>query len=567
MSNPSFSNIDRWLFELMEGNLSEEQIAQLEAFLLQHPELDVDRDMWQVAKVDPVEVEFPGQQKLIRRRPVGLYMSLGMASVAAFTTLGILIHSGNGNALSSDQNQISSSDSQGGLEKAIAAVDRSTGHLARSENSETYTTAVANESLGAAVTSGGDYSSQTTSTAEIMNRTNSMRTDAVATNTQHTQSTQPAFTTGAGQAPEKQAHLQTSPPEEITFHLNDKTAGSQRSMNSQGYSRFESSSYKESFSSKMSKMGRAVQRMLDNPVALKNFKDPHYHIPGMLPGDINFGSVGTLLATRVQTMSRLQWAGQDNEQLINSVSIDGYNYGMRGGLGLQINHSYYGNGAIQNSCAALTYSPKFSVTREIIVEPSIRFKMGNKTIDPQQITTGSPVEMERRNVHNFYEQGQQPIGRNLWYKDLGLGLMVNTRWFYAGIQADNLLQHYDNIYSSDLSDPRRAGKHMVITAGTDYQSRKEHFTVSPYLVYQQYESLSEGWLGVNFRYHWITVGGALSSSMEPAASLGLKFDHFMVTYNADYTYSGMLNNRQLSHQLTLRFLTKPSRIGQRLLNL
>ena len=49
MSNPSFSNIDRWLFELNEGNLSPEQVHQLKVFLLQHPELDIDKNMWELA--------------------------------------------------------------------------------------------------------------------------------------------------------------------------------------------------------------------------------------------------------------------------------------------------------------------------------------------------------------------------------------------------------------------------------------------------------------------------------------------------------------------------------------
>ena len=90
MSNPSFSNIDRWLFELMEGNLTPEQEAQLEAFLLMHPELDVDRDSWELAKVDSnAIVEFPDKHKLSKRRPIGLYMSLSFASMAGLIAIGL----------------------------------------------------------------------------------------------------------------------------------------------------------------------------------------------------------------------------------------------------------------------------------------------------------------------------------------------------------------------------------------------------------------------------------------------------------------------------------------------
>jgi hypothetical protein len=92
MSNPSFSNIDRWLFELVEGNLSPEQIAQLEAFLLRHPELDVDRDMWDLAKIEQQEVVYPHQDKFIKRKPIGLYMMAGMTSIAIFVSIGLVEH-------------------------------------------------------------------------------------------------------------------------------------------------------------------------------------------------------------------------------------------------------------------------------------------------------------------------------------------------------------------------------------------------------------------------------------------------------------------------------------------
>jgi hypothetical protein len=144
--------------------------------------------------------------------------------------------------------------------------------------------------------------------------------------------------------------------------------------------------------------------------------------------------------------------------------------------------------------------------------------------------------------------------------------MVNTKWFFVGVQADNLFQHYDNIYSSSQTDLRKAGRHFVATLGTDYESSKENLSISPYIVFQKQENLAEAWLGANVRYHWLTIGGAISSSLEPAVSIGLKFNRFMVAYNADLTTSQMLNKANLSHQITFRFLSKPSRVGQRLIN-
>ena len=591
MSNPSFSNIDRWLFELMEGNLSEEQVAQLETFLIQHPELDVDRDMWELSKVDNFVVAYPHTDKIIRRRPVGLFMSMGMASIAGIIALGTVMY-----WPSAVEQSTSVLTSQTKTKKTIHKVDL--------QSAETQTTSED-------VTGSGTMAATATSTFQevvpqaIQNQVGVEQTDrsnvemasgemantidspnnVTNENSIHLSSLQQIneqTTVVLLSKQEEDKSVTTKEIEEVDaineqseltekviqdVSMNETVSEQEVKTTTTPRTTQTHSVYKETFSSKLRQAGRALSRMLDNPIALKNLKDPHYHIPGMQPTEVNFGSVGTLLATRVQTISRLQWAGQPNQQLINSVSVDGYSYGMRGGLGLVLSHSQYADGGIQNIQSSFTYSPKFSVSRNVIVEPSFRFTMGNKTIDPTKIQTGSMVEMERLNPHQFYAVGQMPIGRSLWYRDLGLGLSVNTRWFYASVQGDNLLKHTDNIYSSNLTDIRRSGQHFIATLGTDYESRKENFGVSPYLVYQQYETLKEAWLGVNLRYKWITVGGAISSQLDPAVSVGIKFNHFMLAYNADMTHSEVLGKQFLSHQLTIRILTKPSRMGQRLLNL
>lgn len=565
MSNPSFSNIDRWLFELMEGNLSPEQIAQLEAFLLKHPELDVDRDMWELAKIQIREVEYPHHQKLMKRRPVGLYMSLGFASMAVMIGLGFYSFFGDFTKLSAGG--LSFAESNENLNgskpsKEVAESDRHRSGFVGKKMSSVDEAFNAHPYNNHAV----EMPLAALSPFDQLNvhPLESIHSEVLMAQNNQNLSAEGSF--GSGNSLNKNEKvLKTQKVKELNYARNErnllyikKDAGSVQ--------RFEKTDYKLSFSTKLSRMGRKVQRMLDNPVALKNMKDPHYHIPGMQATDINFGSVGTLLSTRVQTLSRAQWYGENNQQFTNRLMIDGYSYGVRGGFGFQFDHNYYGDGVIQNYTAALIYSPKFSVSRNVVVEPSVRFKMGTKNLDWQKVNYGENVEYDRMNTQTFSTGLEEPIGNQLWYKDLGLGIMVNTKWFFVGVQGDNLFQHYDNIYQYDPLNPRRAGKHFVATIGTDYESSRENFTLSPYAVYQQQENLAEGWVGVNVKYHWITLGGAISNNLEPAASIGVKLDRFMIAYNADYTHSDLLQKSALSHQLSIRFLSKPSRVGQRLLN-
>ena len=111
------------------------------------------------------------------------------------------------------------------------------------------------------------------------------------------------------------------------------------------------------------------------------------------------------------------------------------------------------------------------------IEPSIRFKMGNKSIDKSKMTNIDQVELDRGNAHSFFGNGSEPTGDDLWYKDMGAGLMVNTEWFFAGFQVDNLFRHKDNIYEFDMENPRRADHHFVGTIGTDWVSKKEYWSI------------------------------------------------------------------------------------------
>jgi type IX secretion system PorP/SprF family membrane protein len=563
MSNPSFSNIDRWLFELMEGNLSAEQEQQLEAFLLQHPELDVDRDMWEMATVQKEEVVYPHQDRIIRRKPVGLFMLAGFTSIAIFIGLGIVdFVSSSTNSIYTQQQlaseqttsaqniQSTSSTKQQPAKTVVESTDLMIGKALNEQeasNQSNFSNNGYRAMVAKSVEVRGTNLSDDGYRAMVINPSNESNQSNLSNNSNPSNPSN--LSHPLSQLIEDDLTIIPAQPVDVESYKekNYRTGPIFTASN-----RFSSTDYKESFSSRLSKAKRALTRMMDNPVALKNLKDPYYHIPALQAMDVNFGSVGTLLATRVQTLSRAQWLGAENQQFMNQISVDGYAYGIRGGLGLQLNNGYYANGQIMNSSAAITYSPKFSVNRNILVEPSIRFKMGNKSLNSSKITDLGQAEMDRGNVHEFYPSGSAPMGKDLWYRDMGLGLMVNTKWFFIGVQGDNLFKHYDNIYSN--ATEKRAGTHFIATIGTDYESQRENIGLSPYIVYQQNEQLSEAWLGVNARYEWITMGAAVSSNADFVGSLGMKFNRFAVNYNMDFTHSYLFDKQIISHQLSLRFV-------------
>lgn len=575
MSKPSYSNIELWLFELAEGNLSPDQIEDLRIFLLEHPEIDVDADMWEMAKVQPSKVVVPEglTASLQKERPYSLYTAIGATSMVLLFFVGCyqLL---NVSALEKQRGSVMASQSSSEttkitkenkeleqLQKSIYYLQKENERLTNDLASQRMMTASSTPSFPLdfnAPHAAHDRISQNRNTefnAQVEQSLLKTNSQILNSNSEKNGINDWGSSNFALLDVESNAYVKQFNHNLTEFGV--KSYATNMTSTREYDLASNSSKYKRGIKSRLKSFGRIIQRMMDNPVALKNSRDPHFHVPGMLPTDINFSSTGTLLAIRIQTLSRVQWLGEENEAFMNQLSVDGYSYGMRGGIGVQVSHGMYKNGGLQVADVAVSYAPKLSFSKFISVEPSFRFKMGSKLLDHNKMEGTQSVEFDRQNVYDYYPDGQTPIGRQLWYKDLGAGLMVNTQWFFAGINFDNLLNHQDNVYAAGSA--RNAGTRFTASLGTDWENNRKTMRLSPYVVYNQYENLQELWGGINYRWEWFNVGASVSTNLDPAASIGVNIKKFSLNYNADYTTSLLTNKRSLSHQISLRLLIKPSR--------
>jgi len=603
MSNPSFSNIDLWLFELNEGNLTPTQVEQLQTFLLQHPELDVDKDVWQNARLQRTEeYVYTKKASLIRGNPVFRIMDFASVAVVltAIVTIGIFsndtstksnlarvekdalekVQVSNNSEISEKQKSsifnsrtASIPSVASAFSSAMNAISSSSTPLQFSSNTQaaavTANLIVLNENTVA-----DRVNDENSSTGSVDNLTE----PTLALNSSY-DNIIPARSSGRGLIQDAELLDEnnfTSNSFYEVSHMNlnglDDELGNKdyslmamnkdHELNYFQKKKKTLTKYQLMMKTKAGSFGRKVMGMMNNPIALKNFRDPHYNIPGLSVSDINFSSAGSQLATRVQTLSRLQWQGKENQQLMNQLNLDGYVFAVRGGFSLQLNHSMYKNGGINVADMAIAYSPKISLSNTVSLEPSFRFKMGNKSLNHSKMDGANQLELERGVVEDYYADGSTPIGNNLWYKDFGAGVMVNTQWFFAGVQIDNVFRHKDNMYSNSTDSPRRSEYNIIASAGTDWVSRNKKMSLSPYVVYQNEGELSELWVGANARLNWFMIGASFSSTRNPSATIGARFKNFSIYYNADYSKSIMTGERSLSHQVTLKFLGKQSRFGR-----
>jgi hypothetical protein len=587
MSNPSFENIDKWLFEYVEGNLSPKQITQLETFLLNNPEFEADLDAWQFAKVDSSPVEFPGFAGR-KRRIVPFWISATLVLSAVFVAGGL---TGAYLTLPADQErnvQVESAASTTNYTAAIrpitlnasrAEIERKTSsqNSSKTANSTFVSNSVLNAPLKekrAGVSKRAETKISLESTS--LKKSNSILEDQnkfvlydesfTKSEDENLTTTVPIIEDDVMSANSKEVisdnaiETYSNKSDEVESK-SDKNVSSSNTIAAMTRGDRITSNYSNSFQSKMKSTMRKIVRMTENPIALTNSKDVYYHIPGMQTLNVNAATAGNLLRPRIQSVTRAQWTGQSNQQLFNELSFDTYVRSIRGGIGVQVNHSYYNQGTYNVGQIALTYSPKFTVNKNFTIEPGIRVKMGDKRLNAQNLVQGQIIEMERGNEKIFFNETPQNLIKDLWYKDVALALNTNTKWFSVGFQMDNLGRHSNNVYNS-LGQNDRAGIHYTAHLSTDFISRSKVFSFSPYLMCQKVENLSEIWGGSILRYNKLTFGGAFSSGGDYAASIGLKTKQFMLTYNADMTHSYLTGTRLFSQQLTIRLLMNKGFYGR-----
>ncbi|RFC55392.1 type IX secretion system membrane protein PorP/SprF [Brumimicrobium aurantiacum] len=586
MSNPNFENIDRWFFEYTEGNLTASQENQLMSFLELHPELMSELNIWESSKVKAPVNTSVNTAPLIKKAPV-LLRPIPLAFVSFLALISIW--------LGYSVIPVSPLYVQTNIDAKIIETDEETEFLFAQrnqsqdqddENDSQHHTTSENINNNFKKTNLSSSIVESTTFNSAINKSSS-KSELKKNLTDKKQSDKPNFDEfyktiskdliidEFAYNEELNAEVRTNDLEKITNYLTkriDKGQGSTSiekiAQNTTRKSGQNSSLAKQSSLKKsINKTLRKIKRMADYPLALQNTKTPYFHAPMMTGYKANFAMVGNAPGNRIQATSRSQWTDSENSQLLNTLSWDGYIYAIRGGLGVEVNYNNYKNNELNNYSAAITYSPKFSINKKVSFEPAINFKMGVINLNQESEIIGNSIEVNRNNVVPLFDEQEVANGSQLWYRDLGLGFMINTKSFYAGFNADNIGRHNNNYFSSDIHKEYKSDIYYTAIIGTEYAARTKELKLSGYGLYQKYGNLEEFWLGTNIRYEWLHLGVAANDELDWAGTLGTTFNRLNINYNVDYTQSRLLNKQILSHQLSVRVLLKPSRYAAKFLKL
>ena len=553
-------NFDRWMFDYKEGNLSPREAEAFENFLIQHPEYEVDVDAWDQAYVTSAPVVYPDAKKLEKKRRVGGWYAWSAAAalvlLMATSTLYVLTDNTPGelagvtnakNSFSADQSNLLNGSSfvnkpEDGTHLTVAsdlAFNRLTnvaGENVGQTGSQTWTNSSRVDLTGSNglmaqnsnITNGGNNPDG----ANVTGLTNSENNVGTGSNSELADTELAKLNGNAHNA----KYLGNPESKNLGFDVSKKTLARYKPV-----------------SAKIKKLYHHIERSLRYPVGLTNLRDPELSLPQSSLLAFNPGFTGGMLRPRFEMNYRSQWLGTDMASQELNISYDNYVASMHGGVGILINAQDYGMGKFGDYNVSLLYSPKFVVSKNVMIEPSVKLTMGSLAANGDQLDANSSFEMDRGRVISTIDANEMNGTSQLWYKDYGLGVMVNTRWFYAGFSADNLAHHYENVYGNDLSSPSQSPLKMTAIIGTDKVNHSKPYAVSPFVAYQQFGSTPEIWAGANCKLKWLVVSGSANTNKEFTASVGMKFDQFKLVYRYDMTESVVMDDYFGSHNIGIRF--------------
>ena len=372
MITPNVDNIDRWLFDYVEGNLSSEQESLLESYILNHPELEVDLDMWKMSNIKMSDTFVNDINISKKTEQSNTYRFINVLGILVILFIGRQIHfkekvnAGNSNSIivspdSQKKNNVSENKSF-----SISALNNT-----KRENRNLLTS-----------TYEAKYPSRDAS--PLAKGMSLFNTDPKVTSN---------LSNTVGQPFDLNYLLIEKLKINLDLELSSKNTNTVNSKNielkEEGLE-FEGNVSKSlGIKEKTKRIINQIDRVLSKNVALSNYRDHHYLIPQTSSIDANLSSIGSVSQTRFQSISRIRWMNSDQQKLSQQITFDTYSRPIRSGIGAQVNYDYYADGSIKDWNGALIVSPKIGLSRNIILEPVAKLKIGNKLLDREKTENNS----------------------------------------------------------------------------------------------------------------------------------------------------------------------------------
>jgi type IX secretion system PorP/SprF family membrane protein len=277
-------------------------------------------------------------------------------------------------------------------------------------------------------------------------------------------------------------------------------------------------------------------------LGLENINDPIFIADNSHPLFINPSLTGQIGYTRLKTTYRNQYFNETNNGQIGMVSFDTYLNNLKAGIGFQSLYIHLDN--FDYNTYNFNYAQKIEINRSSSLSVGTTFSLEKLRHNGQ----AQGLEINPTRITNL-----PSAAAHIAQFNLGMSAWYSGKMFYGGINVTNLLN--PTLYASQESNTYMNQLNYSAQIGTDYKrSAQSNTVVSPYAVYNNMDDSSELWTGVSIRHKAIILGLGGSTKLSAKAIIGVQSHSFRISYSYDLTNSTIKNAYIGSHDLSLRFL-------------
>ena len=552
MNSPNHENIDHWLFERLEGNLSAEQEQALSLFLLLNPEYDIDADVWEKTKVnfpeiDPVMVSEMGfgvnqVEEKRKRRPLAFWLLSSTAAVAIILSVVSFLATSPNNRIVNKKAPLAATQKETRIVKTSAKGNKPTNFSYSAFGFKNSIIALNNTK----------YKS---GQAGLNNLSSTEALIGIELSQENTKKVPATFTIPLLQP----------------LHINAIAQGDEPTLAGQEISEESSINEENGFSLKLPslnlKKSSSLYKYLKKDVVNPTQKDRVYFAQEKSHLDISDAFAGNRSQTRFQSSTIARWIGTADQKLSQQLSIDGYARNLKSGFGIVSNYVDFGQGAIKEWNVRFIYSPKIALGKYVSIEPALSYVVGQKKLNLSKINNHSLFEYNTAQVQQFNYNQNQAFGDQLYYRDLNANLVLNAGPLYGGVSVQNLFKHQDNIHTNQFDTIYRANNTTSFFAGTDFSARHGEILFSPMIMHTLNQSIAHTQVSATLQLKGLVLGGNYTLNAGYGGLIGYQSENFSIIAQSLKTkpYTGI--QASFVHQLTIRINTNISRKTRRYLYL
>lgn len=268
------------------------------------------------------------------------------------------------------------------------------------------------------------------------------------------------------------------------------------------------------------------------------------------PVYLNPALAGSSGCPRIAMNYRNQWPQLTGNYITYAAAYDTYAKNLSGGVGIMAMHDQQGQGTIQTSMIAGTYSYYLKVNRKFRIMFGGQAAYFQKYLDWSKLTFGDMIDPRRGFI---YQTGDVPRGNGSHgFFDVSAGMVGFTKNFYFGVAAHHLNRPDESMILGDSRLPIRVTGHMGANIKLGQRGRySSNTTLMPNVIYQYQNGFQQFNIGAYLKYEAFTIGAWYRNRDAFIVSLGITTEKFRIGYSYDLTVSQLGGVTCGSHEISM----------------